>query len=194
MASNRRAACLALGALLLLAYPARGLGLIAETPGQDSSISIDPDGLGLAGSAKGGAAGFIDQNGLQHIGRSLFSIDFRIDGQGSVELDGCFDTSRDAVPGSASVELSAGDQILFSQERSPYFPCEWDPFHFDADLAAGAYTLQAVAEASYDSSAHFDLTFHVTDTVPIPEPAAFGLVAAGLAGIGARAQRRSRSR
>jgi len=219
MASLLRAWLRAFGTSIVVVSPARGLGLLADdrstsvaapgccnqtfvpessfapfhVPGQDSTIDVTPDGLGLDGSASGRASGFHDSD-IFHGGESVFSIGFRIDGEGTFEMDGCFDSSHDASPGSASVELLAGDQPIFSQAENIFEPCQADPFDFTSDLTPGAYTLEAVAQCfGTDCGTSFQLTFQARDTaVPIPEPTTLALLAAGLVELAARAPRIAR--
>jgi len=212
MAIRLRSARIAYVALLGLAAPAHGLGLLADdrlvtrtvTPGccdehyeadffapfdvpyQSSSIPVTSDGLGLDGSVAARANGFHDDHGNFYSSVSVFSIGFRIDGDGSIALGGCFESSFDAVPAHGSVLLLAGDQVLFARERDPYEPCMDEHFEFAAEVAPGAYTLEARAAASgTDWGVFVDFAFEVRDTAhPIPEPSTFATLAAGLAWLG----------
>jgi hypothetical protein len=215
MAIRPRIVCSACVALLGLAAPAHGLGLLADdrfsrrevtpgpgdyffepdsffgpfdVPGQSSAITVTSDGLGLDGFAVGSASGSHDDNGNFYGSESVFSIGFRIDGEGTLALDGCFESSNDAVPGSGSVRVLAGDTEVFSRPAVRGEPCLFDVFDFDDDLTAGAYTLEARAHhAGTDSGIRFELAFQVRDTAhPIPEPSTFATLAAGLAWLGRR--------
>jgi hypothetical protein len=183
---------LTLGSLLLLADAAHGLGLLADDrrvdslvpdfffapfyvalpgAGQTSSISLSADGLGFDGSASGTANG----PGGAVSGESIFSIGFRIDGDGALDLhvDSLFYDMA-----SASVRVLAGSAVLFDAQPG-------GPSEFATALMPGAYTLEARAKTTgFDESAFFNLTFHVRDTaVPVPEPGTALLLGSGVAGL-----------
>ncbi|RIL04607.1 MAG: hypothetical protein DCC71_13415 [Proteobacteria bacterium] len=217
MPAAPRAWLLALAALLL-AHPARGLGLLADdrsvalhvtpgccdelfeaeffapfqVPGQGSEIALTPDGLGFDGTATGQANGFSDDANNFYDRTSIFSIEFRIDGAGSISLDGCFESSFDAAPGASSVQLLAGEQVLFSRSRDPFEPCIDEQFAFGGQLAPGTYTLEArAASVGVDSGVRFDLAFSVRDSErPVPEAPTLVALGLGLTGIGAMGRRR----
>ena len=188
-----------------LGQPVQGLGLLADGrftsfsitfpgccdsvdkpdsffgPFANSSFTIAPDGLGLDGSALGRASSSTNPDGSYWSYEYVFSIGFRIDGAGSFDVDGCFD-SHDASNGFASVALFAGDQPIFSQKQTIAY-CSLDQIAFTSDLAPGPYAFEAYATCSgVDCGTSFQLTFQVRDTaVPIPEASTLLSVGAGLA-------------
>ena len=88
--------------------------------------------------------------------------------------------------------MLAGDEEVFSQPAIRGEPCLFDPFHFDGELAPGAYTLEARARhAGTDSGIFFDFGFQVRDTVlPVPETSTLLMLSTGVASLAASARRR----
>lgn len=212
MATTRSWLFVVSAGLLTPAAAAQGLGLLADdrsvsisvTPGccnevlepeffgsfprQSSSFEVSADGLGLSGTARPQAAGLIDAQQNFRTSVSLFSFVFRIDGEGTIGFDGCFESSPYAAPGEGSVRFLAGDEVLFERERNPFMPCMDEGFEFSAELAPGAYTLEArAAGAGVDSGISIELAFAIRDTaVPVPEPATLWMIAGGLGWLGRR--------
>jgi hypothetical protein len=208
---------LGLGLLLLAADPALGLGLVSDdrivtwgctstgcdrvftpeapfAPMRDSSISVTPDGLGIDANAH--ASYFVGSGpgGERLTSATLFSIAFRIDGPGTLELDGCLQSGYYDGAGHGLVRVLAGTQEIFSREATNVMTCPDDSFAYSTDLAPGIYTVAAEARAHTMEDVRFDLDFHVRDTAhPIPEPATALALGAGLAILGG-ARRATRAR
>ena len=187
-ATAQRVGLVVLGALLL-ADSAMGLGLIGyDLQGTAAAqVTVSGDGLGLDGSVRGNGFAFLDEFAVLHATPSMFSIGFRIDGDGELALDGVL-SSLNGFHGWAFVRVLTGAQELFAVRLVE--DGIWD-FSFPAAvLPAGLYTLEAYAAVGVDQIAIYDFNFHVRDTaLPIPEPAAVVLLGGGIAFLGARARR-----
>jgi hypothetical protein len=130
--------------------------------GQTSSITVSPDGLGLEGSATGRAAGVLNEFELIE-GSTIFSITFRIHGDGEFSLQGDL-TAFGAGGSDVSVHFLSGEDVVFEAHPT-------GDFSFAAHLEPGDYALEASAFGSFDNFYDFELAFQVRDsTVPIPEP------------------------
>jgi hypothetical protein len=165
--------------------------------GQRSSIAIAPDGLGLDITAWGWAAGYYGTfcclNGLPYeataLGRSFFSIAFRIHGDGELSLQGTLSDGNYLGQPDLAVRVLMDGGVLYEHSTSAGI----DPVEFATALGPGVYRLEARAEAfGEDVDPGFDLTFQVRDSaVPVPEPVTALALALGLAGVAASARTRA---
>jgi hypothetical protein len=207
LAHSRRAGILAIGSLFVLTGPARALEILADdrfvhsytdgttlepdflapffasVPGasQSSSISQSADGLGFDGFASAFATSFLQQDPPALIrGESVFSISFRLDGAGTIDLSGTVG-SFVGTADFAVVRLLADDTVLF-EETAGFFM-------FATELPPGIYTLEARAAAGgVDENGNFFIDFDVLDTVP--EPTTISLLTLGMVGLATRRRRR----
>jgi hypothetical protein len=166
--------------------PFSAAGPVLPAGGQDSSISVAADGLGFTALASGGATFYVTEwpggsgNYISVASESIFSITFRMDQPGQLDLTGIL-IAVGADSQRASVRILAGADVLFEAAAGP--SDEEELLDFSTALPPGTYTLEAVADVpGVDGGAAFGqpLSFEVRE---IPEPVGGILLGFGLAGL-----------
>ena len=148
----------------------------------NSFLDITGDGLTLTWTAQTERSG-----STLTTSTALFEIDFLVEGSGFLELSG---TIRTEGNGSTLVRIEQGGSTLFSaSDFDGFLPV---PVDFSTPLAPGEYTLFAEASAGAIpvilpfAEADFDLSFVLSDSVPIPEPSTALLIGSGLSVLALR--------
>jgi hypothetical protein len=96
-------------------------------------------------------------------GTSRFAVDFRIHGEGELDLQGEF-ADFGVEPTAAFVRVLAGDVVLYEKQGAYPAPATFD---FAGSLSPGLYTLEAQVGpgGGVDVILFFGLALHVTDSV-----------------------------